>query len=261
MPQQHGAVRTAQCPGGEGGCDSRSTTCKVGRGTQELGGSPNEKSQTQNIVQSPPLVPQEKGLDHKIWNSKGQPNSLSPFSLSLCGQPSALWEELHRWRKLGMLYEGTWEEKNYFLQPQCAQINPVHSTKSLTEDLKSSHLQNNKIHPLFFFLKDQGTDHFRSSKAVSSSVKNMFLSHIGPEGIQSVSMCTSYQSHAEISTDVVQRDVTPSTFTVRSDCSAAKANTDLTKQKKIMTFSSHQKRLVRRDHSPQMLHDCGREMS
>lgn len=109
--------------------------------------------------------------------------------------------------------------------------------------------------------KDQGTNHFRSSKAVSSSVKNMFLSHIGPEGIQSVSMCTSYQSHAEISTDVVQRDVTPSTFTVRSDCSAAKANTDLTKQKKLMTFSSHQKRLVRRDHSPQMLHDCGREMS
>lgn len=118
-----------------------------------------------------------------------------------------------------------------------------------------------KSHPTPFFLKDQGTNHFRSSKAVSSSVKNMFLSHIGPEGIQSVSMCTSYQSHAEISTDIVQRDVTPSTFTVRSDCSAAKANTDLTKQKKLMTFSSHQKRLVRRDHSPQMLHDCGREMS
>lgn len=97
----------------------------------------------------------------------------------------------------------------------------MHSTKSVTEDLKSSHLQNNKINS---FLKDQSTNHFRSSKAVSSSVKNMFLSHIGPEGIQSVSMCTSYQSHAEISTDVVQRDVTPSTFTVRSDCSAAKAN-------------------------------------
>lgn len=69
----------------------------------------------------------------------------------------------------------------------------------------------------------------------------------------------SYQCHPEISTDVIQRDVTPSTLTVRSDCDADKANTDLTKQKKkndglLKSSEMLQDKKIKSD-------DCGREMS
>lgn len=139
MPQQHGVVRTAQRPRGERGCDSCSTTCQVGRGTQEPRGSPKEKSQTQK--NSPGLTAKKEDRAIRLRTAKDS-RTVCHLSASCCvdsRQPCGRKRTDGESWAYCMKGHGMKRRKDSFWWSWCAQIDSAH-LKLLTQIFQSAHL-------------------------------------------------------------------------------------------------------------------------